>query len=78
MDIFQELEQKMTQDTIEGRIAAELHDVTQQYQEGILTKEDYVTLLQDIEMIEQANDIADDEVLSRWLTETVKVLIAVV
>jgi len=78
MDVLQELQQKMTQDTIEGRIAAELHDVTQQYQEGILTKEDYVTLLQDIEMIEQANDIADDEVLSRWLTETVKVLIAVV
>jgi len=78
MDVLQELQQKMTQDTIEGRIAAELHDVTQQYQEGILTKEDYITLLQDIEMIEQANDIADDEVLSRWLTETVKVLIAVV
>lgn len=78
MDVLQELQQKMAQDTIEGRIAAELHDVTQQYQEGILTKEDYVTLLQDIEMIEQANDIADDEVLSRWLTETVKVLIAVI
>ena len=78
MDVLQELQQKMTQDTIEGRIAAELHDVTQQYQEGILTKEDYITLLQDIEMIEQANDLADDEVLSRWLTETVKVLIAVV
>ena len=43
MDIFQELEQKMSQDTIEGRIAAELHDITKQFQEGILTKEDYVT-----------------------------------
>ena len=78
MDVLQELQQKMTQDTIEGRIAAELHDITKQFQEGILTKEDYVILLEDIEMIEQANDIADDEVLSRWLTETVKVLIAVV
>ena len=78
MDIFQELEQKMLQDTIEGRIATELHDVTKQYQEGILTKEDYVTLLQDIEMIEQANNIADDEVLSRWLIETIKILISAI
>jgi len=77
-DIIKELKAKMDSDTIESKIATELHDITEQYNEGILTGEEYKELLLDIEKINKANELADDEEVSRWLTNTVKLLISVV
>ena len=77
-DIVKELKAKMDGDTIESKIATELHDITEQYNEGILTAEEYKELLLDIEKINKANELADDEEVSRWLTNTVKLLISVV
>ena len=77
-DIIKELKAKMDSDTIESKIATELHDITEQYNEGILTAEEYKELLLDIEKINKANELADDEEVSRWLTNTVKLLISVV
>ena len=77
-DIIKELKAKMDSDTIESKIATELHDITEQYNEGILTAEEYKELLVDIEKINKANELADDEEVSRWLTNTVKLLISVV
>lgn len=77
-DILKELKDLMPQDNIQGKIAAELHDITEQYQEGILNKEEYLELLNDIEVINKANELANDEITSRWLTETVKILISVI
>jgi hypothetical protein len=77
-DIIKELKAKMDNDTIESKIATELHDITEQYNEGILTAEEYKELLLDIEKINKANELADDEEVSRWLTNTVKLLISVI
>ena len=77
-DIVKELKAKMDGDTIESKIATELHDITEQYQDGILTAEEYKELLIDIEKINKANELADDEEVSRWLTNTVKLLISVI
>ena len=77
-DIIKELKAKMDSDTIESKIATELHDITEQYNEGILTAEEYKELLLDIEKINKANELANDEEVSRWLTNTVKLLISVI
>ena len=77
-DILKELKAKMDGDSIEAKIATELHDITEQFNEGILTTEEYKELLLDIEKINKANELAEDEVTSRWLTNTVKLLISVV
>ena len=77
-DIVKELKAKMDGDSIESKIATELHDITEQYNEGILTAEEYKELLVDIEKINKANELADDEEVSRWLTNTVKLLISVI
>lgn len=77
-DIVKELKAKMDGDTIESKIATELHDITEQYQDGILTAEEYKELLIDIEKINKANELANDEEVSRWLTNTVKLLISVI
>ena len=77
-DVLKELKAKMDSDTIEAKIATELHDITEQYNEGILTPEEYKELLLDIEKMNKANELAEDEVTSRWLTNTVKLLISVV
>lgn len=77
-DILEELKGLMDQDNIKGKIATELHDITEQYQEGILSAEEYKELLADIEAINIANELADDENTSRWLTETAKILISVI
>lgn len=77
-DIIKELKAKMDGDSIESKIATELHDITEQYNEGILTAEEYKELLLDIEKINKANELANDEEVSRWLTNTVKLLISVI
>lgn len=77
-DIIKELKAKMDGDTIESKIATELHDITEQYQDGILTAEEYKELLIDIEKINISNELANDEITSRWLTNTVKLLISVI
>jgi hypothetical protein len=77
-DVLKELKAKMDGDSIEAKIATELHDITEQFNEGILTAEEYKELLLDIEKINKANELAEDEVTSRWLTNTVKLLISVV
>ena len=46
-DIVKELKAKMDGDSIESKIASELHDVTEQFNEGILTAEEYKELLVD-------------------------------
>jgi len=77
-DIVKELKAKMDGDSIEAKIATELHDITEQFNDGILTVEEYKELLTDIEKMNKANELAEDEVTSRWLTNTVKLLISVV
>lgn len=77
-DVLKELKAKMDGDSIEAKIATELHDITEQFNEGILTTEEYKELLLDIEKMNKANELAEDEVTSRWLTNTVKLLISVV
>lgn len=78
MSILQDLQSAMQEDSIKGELAAQLHDITEQYNEGILTAEEYKELIQDIEAIHQANNLANDEETSRWLTETAKILVSLV
>lgn len=78
MGILADLQETMQEDSIKGQLAAQLHDITEQYNDGILNEAEYKELIQDVETINKMNGLAEDEVTSRWLTETVKILISVV
>jgi hypothetical protein len=78
MSILAELQEAMGDDGIKGQLAAELHDITEQYNEGILSAEEYKDLLGQIADVQNNSDLADDEVTSRWVVNITKVLISAV
>lgn len=67
MSILAELKQAMSEDTIKGQLAAQLHDITEQFNDGILTDDEYRELVTEIAEVQAANDLADDEVAQRWV-----------
>ena len=77
--ILEELKQlASTDDGIKGKLAAELNDITEQYQEGIFTKEEYDELIKDVVTISNFDKLANDEETSRWLVKVAEALISVV
>jgi len=77
--ILEELKQlASTDDGIKGKLAAELNDITEQYQEGVFTKEEYDELIKDIVTISNFDKLANDEETSRWLVKAAEALISVV
>jgi len=78
MSILNELKEVMGEDSIKGQLATQLHDITEQYNEGILTKEEYDELINDVVMVAQYNELANDEITSRWLVKIAEKLISVV
>jgi hypothetical protein len=67
MSILAELKEAMQEDSIKGQLAAQLHDITEQYNNDLLTYEEYEELVRDIAEVQAANDLADDEVAQRWI-----------
>lgn len=77
--ILEELKQlASTDDGIKGKLAAELNDITEQYQEGVFTKEEYDELIKDVVTISNFDKLANDEETSRWLVKAAEALISVV
>ena len=78
MSILAELQEAMNDDGIKGQLAAELHDITEQYNDGILSDEEYKDLVQQIGDIQNNNELAGDEIASRWVVNITKVILSAV
>jgi hypothetical protein len=78
MSILQELQEAMEDDGIKGQLAAELHDITEQYNDGILTDEEYRDLVEQIADIENNDELAGDEITSRWVVNITSAILSVV
>ena len=78
MSILAELKEAMNDDGIKGQLASELHDITEQYNDGILTDEEYKSLVEQIGDVHSNNDLAADEVASRWVVNITKTILSVV
>lgn len=78
MSILAELQEAMNDDGIKGQLAAELHDITEQYNDGILTDEEYKDLVQQIGDIESNDELAGDEIASRWVVNITTAILSAV
>lgn len=78
MSILAELQEAMNDDGIKGQLAAELHDITEQYNDGILSDEEYKDLVQQIGDIENNNELAGDEIASRWVVGITQAILSAV
>lgn len=78
MSIIAELQEAMEDDGLKGQLATELHDITEQYNDGILNEEEYKTLVEQIGNVHENMDIVNDEVTSRWVVNITKSLLSVV
>lgn len=78
MSILAELKQVMDEDSIKGSLAAQLHDITEQYNDGILSEEEFKELVTDIAEVQAASDLADDEVAQRWIINITTKLISAI
>lgn len=78
MSILAELKEAMDEDGLKGQLATELHDITEQYNDGILNDEEYRTLVEQIGNVHENLDIANDEITSRWVVNITKSILSVV
>jgi hypothetical protein len=78
MGTLDELKELTTEDSIKGQLATQLHDITEQYNEGILSAEEYKELVEDVNNVSLQNQLANDEVTSRWLVKVTQSLLSVV
>jgi hypothetical protein len=78
MSVLNELRAAMMEPGIKGSLAAQLHDITEQYNDGILNGDEFKDLVTQIGDV-QANDaLAGDEVTSRWVANITKVILSAV
>ena len=78
MSVLNELKEAMTEPGIKGALAAQLHDITEQYNDGILTDVEFKDLVAQIGDVQANDDLASDEVTSRWVVNITKTLLSVV
>ena len=78
MSILQELQEAMNDDGIKGQLATQLHDITEQYNDGILTDEEYRDLVEQIADVENNDELAGDEITSRWVVNITSAILSVV
>lgn len=78
MSIIHDLQEAMLDNSIKGDLATQLYDITEQYNEGILSKEEYEDLVNQIADIESYDELASDEVTSRWLINISTQLLSVI
>ena len=78
MSILAELQEAMDDDGIKGELATQLHDITEQYNDGILTDEEYKDLVQQIGDIENNDELAGDEIASRWVVNITTAILSAV
>ena len=78
MSILQELQEAMEDDGIKGQLATQLHDITEQYNDGILSDEEYKDLVQQIADVKNNDELAGDEITSRWVVNITSAILSVV
>lgn len=78
MSILTELKEAMNDDGIKGQLATELNDITEQYNEGLLTDDEYKNLVEQIGDIQANSDLASDEIASRWAVNITKAILSAI
>ena len=78
MSILAEIQEAMNEPGIKGSLATQLHDITQQYNEGILTAEEYKDLVSQLADVRSSDELAGDEIASRWIVNIAQVILSAV
>jgi hypothetical protein len=78
MSVLDDLRTAMKEPGIKGSLATQLHDITEQYNDGILTEVEFKDLVEQIGDVQANADLADDEVTSRWVVNITKVILSAV
>ena len=78
MSVLNELKSAMTEPGIKGALAQQLHDITEQYNDGILTDAEFKDLVEQIGDVQANAELAQDEVTSRWVVNITKVILSAV
>ena len=78
MSVLNELRSAMTEPGIKGALAQQLHDITEQYNEGILNEAEFKDLVTHIADVQNNSDLANDEITSRWVVNITQAILSVV
>jgi len=78
MSVLTELRSAMAEPGIKGALAQQLHDITEQYNDGILTDVEYKDLVTEIGNVQANAELAQDEVTARWVVNITKTILSVV
>jgi len=78
MSILNELKSAMSDPGVKGALAQQLYDITEQYNDGILTDVEYKDLVTQIGDIQANDELAGDEITSRWVVNITKTIISAV
>jgi len=75
MSILNEIKSAMEEPGIKGQLATQLHDITEQYNDNILTEAEYKDLVQQFSDVQANADLAGDEVTQRWVINISKAIL---
>ena len=78
MSVLNELRAAMSEPGIKGALAQQLHDITEQYNEGILNEAEFKDLVTQNADVQNNSDLADDEITSRWVVNITQAILSVV
>jgi len=78
MSVLDDLRTAMKEPGIKGALAQQLHDITEQYNDGILTEAEFKDLVEQIADVQANDELAGDEVTSRWVVNITKVILSAV
>ena len=78
MSVLNELREAMSEPGFKGALAQQLHDITEQYNDGILTEAEFKDLVTQIGDVQANDELAGDEVTSRWVVNITKVILSAV
>lgn len=78
MSVLDDLRTAMKEPGIKGALAQQLHDITEQYNDGILTEAEFKDLVEQIADVQANDELAGDEITSRWVVNITKVILSAV
>lgn len=78
MSVLDDLRSAMKEPGIKGALAQQLHDITEQYNDGILTEVEFKDLVEQIGDVQANDELAGDEVTCRWVVNITKTILSAV
>jgi len=78
MSVINELKSSMSDQGVKGALAQQLYDITEQYNDGILTQAEFKDLVQQIGDVQANDELAGDEETCRWVVNITKVILSAV